>query len=127
MLCSFLPYINMDQPLTYLCSLPLEPPSHLPPPPTPLGCHRSLNHTAIVLIETLHQLFRIVTSTETACATCAKYLQLYGVFSDDLYLQNYQFSSVTQSCLTLCYPMDSSTTDLPVLHQLLELAQTHVH
>ena len=39
----------------------------------------------------------------------------------------YLFSSVTQSCLTLCDPMDYSTPGLPVLHQLPELAQTHVH
>ena len=38
-----------------------------------------------------------------------------------------QFSSVTQSCLTLCSLMDCSTTGFPVHHQLLELAQTHVH
>ena len=38
-----------------------------------------------------------------------------------------QFSSVTQSCPTLCDPMDCSTPGLPVHHQLLELAQTHVH
>ena len=38
-----------------------------------------------------------------------------------------QFSSVAQSCLTLCDPMDGSTPGLPVHHQLLELAQTHVH
>ena len=38
-----------------------------------------------------------------------------------------QFSSVAQSCLTLCDPMDYSTTGFPVNHQLLELAQTHVH
>ena len=37
------------------------------------------------------------------------------------------FSSVTQSCLTLCLPMDCSTPGLPVHHQLPELAQTHVH
>ena len=36
-------------------------------------------------------------------------------------------SSVTQSCPTLCNPMDCSTPGLPVLHQLLELTQTHVH
>ena len=35
-----------------------------------------------------------------------------------------QFSSVTQSCPTLCDPMDCSTPDLPVHHQLPELAQT---
>ena len=32
----------------------------------------------------------------------------------------YQFSSVTQSCLTLCDPMNSSTPGLPVHHKLLE-------
>ena len=38
-----------------------------------------------------------------------------------------QFSSVTQSCPVLCDPMDCSTPGFPVLHQLPELAQTHVH
>ena len=38
-----------------------------------------------------------------------------------------QFSSVTQSCLTLCDPVDCSTPGFPVLHHLLELAQAHVH
>ena len=38
-----------------------------------------------------------------------------------------QFSSVAQLCPTLCDPMDCSTPGLPVHHQLLELAQTHVH
>ena len=37
------------------------------------------------------------------------------------------FSSVPQSCLTLCDPMECSTPGFPVHHQLLELAQTHVH
>ena len=37
------------------------------------------------------------------------------------------FSSVTQLCLTLCDPIDCSTQGLPVHHQLLQLAQTHVH
>ena len=36
-------------------------------------------------------------------------------------------SSVTQSCLTPCDPMDCSTPGVPVHYQLLELAQTHVH
>ena len=38
-----------------------------------------------------------------------------------------QFSSVTQSCLTLCDPMNHSTPGLPVHHQLPESTQTHVH
>ena len=37
----------------------------------------------------------------------------------------HQFSLVTQSCLTLCDPMDCSTTGFPV--QIPELAQIHVH
>ena len=38
-----------------------------------------------------------------------------------------QFSSVTQSCLTLCDPMNHSTPGLPVYHQLPEFTQIHVH
>ena len=38
-----------------------------------------------------------------------------------------QFSSVAQSCPTLCDPMNHSTPGLPVHHQLLEFTQTHVH
>ena len=39
----------------------------------------------------------------------------------------YQFSLVTQSCPTLCDPMDYSTPGLPVHHQLPEFTQTHFH
>ena len=38
-----------------------------------------------------------------------------------------QFSSVPQSCPTLCDPMNRSTPGLPVHHQLPEFTQTHVH
>ena len=38
-----------------------------------------------------------------------------------------QFSSVAQSCPTLCNPMDCSTSGFPVHQQLLELTQIHVH
>ena len=41
-------------------------------------------------------------------------------------VQKDQFSSVTQSCLTVCDTMDRSMPGFPVHHQLLELAQTHV-
>ena len=37
------------------------------------------------------------------------------------------FSSVIQSCLTLCDWKDCNTQGLPVHHLLPELAQTHVH
>ena len=38
-----------------------------------------------------------------------------------------QFSSVTQSCPTLCNAMNRSTPGLPVHHQLPEFTYTHVH
>ena len=38
-----------------------------------------------------------------------------------------QFSSVAQSCLTRCDPINRSTPGLPVHHQLPEFTQTHVH
>ena len=38
-----------------------------------------------------------------------------------------QFNSVTQSCSTLCDPMNQSTPGLPVHHQLPESTQTHAH
>ena len=38
-----------------------------------------------------------------------------------------QFSSVAQSCLTLCDPMNGITPGLSVHHQLLEFTQTHLH
>ena len=44
-----------------------------------------------------------------------------------LNISSVQFSSVTQSCLILCDPMECSTQGFPVHHQLPELAQTHVH
>ena len=42
-------------------------------------------------------------------------------------LSSVQFSSVAQSCPTLCDPMNCTTPDLPVHHQLPEFTQTHVH
>ena len=37
------------------------------------------------------------------------------------------FSSLAQSCLTLCHPIDYSTPGLPVHRQIQEFIQTHVH
>ena len=48
------------------------------------------------------------------------------MFSTDLE-KAIQFSSVAQSCLTLCDPMNCSTPGLPVHHQIPEFIQTHVH
>ena len=42
-------------------------------------------------------------------------------------MTNLQFSSVAQSCPTLCNPMNRSMPGLPVHHQVLEFIQTRVH
>ena len=53
---------------------------------------------------------------------------LKTIYKKTLYtLENVQFSSVAQSCPTLCNPMNHSTPGLPVHHQLPEFTQAHVH
>ena len=50
------------------------------------------------------------------------------IYTANFFYQSFfQFSSVAQSCLTLCNPMNCSTPGLPVHHQLPEFTQTHVH
>ena len=51
-------------------------------------------------------------------------VSIYLVFNT---FQSVQFSSVAESCLTLCDPMNRSTPGLPEHHQLLEFTQTLVH
>ena len=46
---------------------------------------------------------------------------------DEAQFSSVQFSSVAQSCPTLCDPMNHSTPGLSVHHQLPEFTQTHVH
>ena len=52
------------------------------------------------------------------------FLGQQAVFSP---ISTFSFSSVAQSCPTICYPMDCNMPGLPVHHQLLELTQNHVH
>ena len=49
------------------------------------------------------------------------------IFCPPYCLSSVQFSSVAQSCPTLCDPMNCSTPDLPVHHQHLEFTQTQIH
>ena len=52
---------------------------------------------------------------------------LVGELRSHMLFSSVQFSSVAQSCPTLCNPMNRSAPGLPVHHQLLEFTQTHVH
>ena len=51
------------------------------------------------------------------------------VYKEDIYVNgiSVKFSSVPQSCLTLCDPVNHSMPGLPVHHQLPEFIQTHSH
>ena len=52
---------------------------------------------------------------------------LWLLYNSEKGFTSVQCSSVAQSCLTLCDPMNCSTPGLPVHHQLPEFTQTHVH
>ena len=58
------------------------------------------------------------------CSECTNSARSYGIIWKSIPMV--QFSSVAQSCPTLCNPMNCSTPGLPVHHQLLEFTQTHV-
>ena len=62
-------------------------------------------------------------------STAGRFLLLshLGSPSEAVQFSSVQFSSIAQSCLTLCDPMNCSTPGLPVHHQLPEFTQTHVH
>ena len=66
-------------------------------------------------IHVLHQLWKILSH------------YLYKKMFFLLFFPYTQFSSVTQSCVTLCNPMNCSIPSLPVHHQLPEFTQTQVH
>ena len=56
-----------------------------------------------------------------------KFWQLSCQHSHSNFFSSVQFSSVAQTCPTLCDPMNRSTSGLPVHHQLPEFTQTHIH
>ena len=72
----------------------------------------------ICLKNTKHESYDVARRHHRNRLTAMKILKLCNVI---------QFSSVSQSCPTLCDPMNHSTPGLPVHHQLLESTQTHVH
>ena len=100
--------------LTVLLSIPIHL-NAVPPQSLGLHCTSSPGHTGFSHFK---QLLHPVT---LAAARDCRASQVCG------FLIPIQFSSVAQSCPTLCDPMDCSMPGFPVHHQLWELAQTHVH
>ena len=114
-----------------------EPPSHLPPHTIPLG-HPSAPVPSF-LYPASNLDWRFVSIRYYTCFNailpnhppplplpqspkdCSIHLCLFCCHA---YRVVIQFSSVAQSCLTLCDPMNCSTPGLPVHHQLLEFTQT---
>ena len=117
---------------SYLRPLSLEPPSHFPPHPTPLGCHRALGLSSLCHLANSHWL-SILYGNGYVSVLFSQVISppppplCLQVCSLCLHPHSIQFKSVAQSCLTLCDPMNRSMPGLPVHHQLPEFTQTHVH
>ena len=72
-------------------------------------------------------LFNMLSRLITAFLQRSKHLLISQLQSPSAVIfSSVEFSSVAQSCPTLCNPMNRSTPGLPVHHQLSEPAQTHV-
>ena len=93
------------------------------------------NHYILLILLLYHppqDLLPLLTPLIYSCLSSASFLN--GSTASNLLLFNYifylaarvQFSSVAQSCLTLCDPMNCSTPGLCVHHQLPDFTQTHV-
>ena len=64
----------------------------------------------------------------TLLILCIKYITNENLlYSTSNLMLSVQYSSVAQSCPTLCDPTNHSTPGLPVHHQLPEFTQTHSH
>ena len=86
--------------------------------------HLILCHPLLLLLSIFPSI-RVFSNESALHIRWAKYWNFS--FSISPYNEHLWFSSVTQSCPTLCNPMNCSTPDLPVYHQLPEFTQTHVH
>ena len=106
----------------YTCVPHPEPSSHLPPHTIPLGRPSAPAPCIQYRASNLDWLERRNTEIQrTWVLSCT----LNHVWTKAI-LSSVQFSSVAQSCPTLCDPMNCSTPGLPVQHQLPEFTQTHL-
>ena len=78
------------------------------------------------LLFTFVLLFACVCMCVYVCVRMCVCIYIY-IYKDFLYYLRCCCCSVTQSCLIFCDPIDCSTPGFPVLHNLPEFAQIHVH
>ena len=104
-----------------LCPSP-TPGVHSNSHPSSRWCHPSISSSVVPFSSCPQSLPASVFSNEsTLCMRWPKYWSFsFSMFS------SVQFSSVAQSCPTLCDPMNHSTPGLPVHHHLPEFTQTHI-
>ena len=81
-------------------------------------------HSAFFTVQHPHQ---YVTTGKTIALTRRTFVDKVMSLLLIRCLSSAQFSSVAQSCSTLCDPMNCSTPGLPVHHQFPEFTQTHIH
>ena len=135
-LCWSLPHISINQPQVSLG--PLPPASHPMPalyvvtePWVALPGSHSASALALCLTRGDEYYFHAAVSIRpTLSSPHCVHKSVHHICASTAFLQKVspaQFSSVAQSCLTLCDPMDCSTPGLPAHHQLPEFTQTHVH
>ena len=87
--------------------------------PLPLCTNNCTPKIYVQILSYLHHQFKKGKSTPLT--------ELFSILCNTQLSFPLQFSLVTQSCLTLCNPMNCSTSGLPVNHQLPKFTQTHVH
>ena len=80
----------------------------------------------LILFESVSQVFNHIFLVAYSCLVPGHQRKVHVLYLTVFHL-SVQFSSVAQSCLTLCDPMNCSTPGLPAHHQLLEFTQTYVH
>ena len=81
----------------------------------------------LVGVQPLFSVFGVYTLMWMWWITGKFYSEVLRNWHTVFHISSVQFSSVAQSCPTLCDPMNRSTPGLPVHHQLPESTQTHVH
>ena len=91
--------------------------------------HYIIHQLPKLKISDLSWTFSLHSSVDSA-SQMPKYLHFIStmvIHAKSLQIRSDEIRSVTQSCLTLCDPMNRSTSGLPVHHQLPEFTETHVH
>jgi len=111
--------------LQYDVVFSLQPERINMPPFEPHALNRDSNSFPFLFFPHTKEVYHVSHHKTTSSSVMESMLEIcVGIY---FFREPIQFSSVIQSCLTLCDPMNCSTPGLPVHHQLPEFTQTHIH